>query len=542
MSAAPDGLAGLQSIPLAALRVSDTGAQAERRKRFDKAAIAELAESIRTVGLLQPLVVRPLDDGFQIIAGERRFLAAQVAGLEVVPAAVRELTDDQVLEVQLIENLQREGLHELVEAEGYEALMKRHSYTVDDLVAKVGKSRAYVYARLKLLALGKDGRKAFYDGKISASIALLLARIPGEKLQTEALKTIAQDRWDGPMSFRRAQEHIQQHYMLRLADAGFPTSDANLIPAAGACGTCPKRTGNQPELFADVKGADVCTDPGCFRAKREAHAARRVEQARAAGQVVIEGPAAKKIAPYGSRSDLKGYVRLDRQVYDDPKHRTARQILGKDAETVLVAVPGDREEASEVIEVVPEQAIRAALKESGVKVERTSSNPEQSAREKKAKRERAAREAIAQAVLAKAQTALGQHLGPQELRDVARGYWSEMQADTKKGLCKFLGWELVQVKSSYRGAYGDLEATAEAQLPKMDVPALNRFLLACVIAGELHVSAWSDAKPESLLRMASRYRVDADKIRRDLAAAEKAKSKKPEAKKAAKKVSKGKKR
>jgi ParB/RepB/Spo0J family partition protein len=194
MSAAPEVLAGVQSIPLASLRVSDTGAQAERRKRFDKAAIAELAESIRTVGLLQPLVVRPRDDGFQIIAGERRFLAAQAAGLDTVLAAVRELTDDQVLEVQLIENLQREGLHELVEAEGYEALMKRHGYTVDDLVAKVGKSRAYVYARLKLLALCKEGRKAFYDGKISASIALLVARIPGDSLQQEALKEITQGR------------------------------------------------------------------------------------------------------------------------------------------------------------------------------------------------------------------------------------------------------------------------------------------------------------------------------------------------------------
>jgi hypothetical protein len=336
------------------------------------------------------------------------------------------------------------------------------------------------------------------------------------------------------MSYREANEYVHSHFMLRLGEAGFPTSDETLLPAAGACGTCPKRTGNQPELFSDVKGADVCTDPACFRAKREAWATRRIEQARAAGQPVIEGAAAKRIAPYGGRSTLQGYSKLDDRVYDDPKRRTVRQILGNSAETVLVKVDGGKHDATEVVEVVPEQAIRAALKESGVKLDRSSSNPEQAAREKKAKRERAAREAIANAVLAKAQASLGQHLGPQELRDVARGYWSEMQADTKKALCKFLGWELVVVKDRYRGAHGDLEATAEAQLPKMDVPALNRLLLACVIAGELQVSTWSDAKPEGLLRMAARYRVDAAKIRRDLAAADKAAAKKPAAKKAAK--------
>lgn len=263
----------VQSIRLANIAVSETGAQAERRKHLDKAKLAELAESIKTVGLLSPIIVRIIDGVFEIVAGERRYLAAKLAGLEHIDASVRDLTDDQVLEVQLVENLQREDLHELAEAEGYEALQKLN-HTAEAIADKVGKSKAYVYARMKLLALCKDARKAFYEGKLSASTALLLARIPNDKLQAQALKENTQDRWDGPMSYRAAAEHIQNNYMLRLSDAGFKTEDPELVPAAGACGACPKRSGNQKELFGDVKGADICTDTVCFAAKRQAHAAR----------------------------------------------------------------------------------------------------------------------------------------------------------------------------------------------------------------------------------------------------------------------------
>ena len=127
---------------------------------------------------------------FEIVAGERRWRASREAGLDTIPAIVRTLDDSQVLEIQLVENLHREGLHELEEAEGYEILMQQHHYDIEQLVAKVGRSRAYVYARLKLLALDKKSRDAFYAGKLTAATALLLARIPVPALQQEALKAI----------------------------------------------------------------------------------------------------------------------------------------------------------------------------------------------------------------------------------------------------------------------------------------------------------------------------------------------------------------
>lgn len=147
-------------ISLDQLKPSSTESQTERRKHFDKAALGELADSIKTAGLINPVLVRPVNGHFEIVAGERRFMAAELAGVSEIPATVRELTDEQVLEIQLIENLQREGLHPLSEAEGYDKLIRTHGHTAEEIADKLGKSKAYVYARIKLLALGPAARQA----------------------------------------------------------------------------------------------------------------------------------------------------------------------------------------------------------------------------------------------------------------------------------------------------------------------------------------------------------------------------------------------
>jgi ParB family chromosome partitioning protein len=140
-------------LALNVLKPSQTHIQELRRSRFDTKLIDELAESIKGVGVLQAILVRPLGVGYEIVAGERRMLGAKKAGLKEIPATVRELNDEQVLEVQLIENLQREGLHELEEAEGYEELMKLKKISADAVADMVGRSRSYVFKRTKLLAL-----------------------------------------------------------------------------------------------------------------------------------------------------------------------------------------------------------------------------------------------------------------------------------------------------------------------------------------------------------------------------------------------------
>jgi ParB/RepB/Spo0J family partition protein len=258
------------------IRISRTN-----RKRFNQAKLSELAASILSKGLAQPILIRPVTptadepQSFEIVAGERRFRACIIAGLSVIPAFCRNLSDQEALELQILENLQRDNPHPLEEAEGYERLMMKHGYTADQLVDKLNKSRSYVYGRLKLCALNLEVRELFLDNEehLQASTALLIARIPLAKLQTKALNEILRPNGrvdDEPMSYRKAKEWLQQNYMLDLRKAIFLTDDAKLVKTAGNCNKCPKRAGNQPEVFEGVD-ANVCTDPECFKEKTAAH-------------------------------------------------------------------------------------------------------------------------------------------------------------------------------------------------------------------------------------------------------------------------------
>jgi len=157
--AAPPVVSSIQDIPLARIRESRTNP----RKVFDESKLAELAENIRQHGVLQPVLVRPLPDGeadtYELVAGARRFRASKIAKRECIPATVRELTDAQALELQVIENVQRVDVHPLDEAQGYAALIELQpdTYTVEGIAARVGRSPAYVNGRLRLIQLIPEG-------------------------------------------------------------------------------------------------------------------------------------------------------------------------------------------------------------------------------------------------------------------------------------------------------------------------------------------------------------------------------------------------
>lgn len=333
------------SLPLAQVEPSLTNP----RKHFDAARLQELADSIMASGIHQPILVRPLpaqrvaDTAFErnslkpratrptheIVAGERRYRAAKLAGLAQVPVIVKHMTDDQVLEAQILENLQREDLTELEEAEGYQTLMDHSQLTAEQVAAKVGKSRTYIYGRLKLLDLATEGREALRTGQIEASVALLVARIPDTAVQAKALKAILdQDHYQGQrVSARSAADLIRRQFMLSLDSAPFDIK-ADALTAAGACTACPKRTGANPDLFAEVKGADLCTDPTCHAAKVQAHRTATMAQAHQRGLTVIEGREAKAIMPNAWQNHLDGYLRLDNPA-DSPTGQPLRKVLAK---------------------------------------------------------------------------------------------------------------------------------------------------------------------------------------------------------------------
>jgi ParB family chromosome partitioning protein len=163
--------------------------RSQPRRAFNEQALGELADSIAQHGVLQPLLVRPLmGGGYQIVAGERRWRAARMAGVEEVPAVVREMSDSEVMEMALIENLQREDLNPLEEAQGYQSLMETYGMTQDEVAKTVGKSRPAVANALRLLNLPAQLQKLVSAGTISAGHARALLSFPDEKSMLEAAK------------------------------------------------------------------------------------------------------------------------------------------------------------------------------------------------------------------------------------------------------------------------------------------------------------------------------------------------------------------
>lgn len=346
------------------------------RKHFDQAKLGELADSIAASGVHQPVLLRPLPGSrvpetfgfrrqgaplpeYELVAGARRLRACRVAKVASIPAMIRELTDVQVVEIQIVENLQREDVTELEEAEGYEVLMRQSGLTVDQVGAKIGKSRSYVYARLKVLDLCHQAREALREGKIDFSKGLLIARIPDEALQLKALHFCSTPEWreGDPPSYRECALHVQREFMLKLDSARFKITDASLVPAAGSCRDCAKRTGANPDLFQDVKGADVCTDPKCFHSKEEAASALLKSQALERGQTIIEGREAKALMPTAYSTRVEGYLRLD-DAQDSPTDKPLRKLIGKAMEQAgvqptLVANP--HKDGEIVAVLLPEQ-------------------------------------------------------------------------------------------------------------------------------------------------------------------------------------------
>ncbi len=252
-----------QSVPLGML--SESPSNPRHRGKDD---LADLTQSIRSLGILEPLLVRECDDGLLIVSGHRRFRAASIAGLKEVPVRVLDITEQDALEVAIVENLQRRDVHPLDEADGFATLRDRMSAEV--IADRVGKSLPYVYQRLQLLKLTTKARKAFEKEQLSLGHALVIARLQ-PKDQDEVLSWS----WATSRGARELAEAIQSRIFLDLSKVSWPTDDAELVPKAGACGTCPKRAGTTPALFEDVAKGDTCTDPACFKAKSAAFLKRR---------------------------------------------------------------------------------------------------------------------------------------------------------------------------------------------------------------------------------------------------------------------------
>jgi ParB family chromosome partitioning protein len=257
------------------------------RRVFDAASLKELAASIHSQGVLSPLLVRPLtENGFEIVAGARRYRAAQIAEQETVPVRIKNMTDAEVIEAQLVENLIRAEIHPMEEAEGFARLLAldEPKYSIEQIAARVGKQPSFVASRIRLIDLVPAAVEAFYANEIGVGHALLLAKLPADQ-QEQALSACFKEVYNGSQNpvrillpVRNLQFWIESNVLLVLKDAPFDKRDVQLVPTAGSCADCPKRTGHNKLLFGDDFGKhnDQCTDPKCYQTKLAAHIAKTV--------------------------------------------------------------------------------------------------------------------------------------------------------------------------------------------------------------------------------------------------------------------------
>lgn len=258
------------------------------RRTFDEASLAELADSIRAAGIIEPLIVRRDGQAYKLVAGERRLRAAKLAGLKDAPCLVRELGPDEALRLAVLENLQRQDVSALEEAEGFARLIKGGEFTADTLAAKLGKSREHVYGRLRLLKLDAKVLAAMDKGQIEASVAGLLAKFP-PKLQPEILSRLSM-RAGGTLTFREAKEDIAAEFQ-PLADAPFliwtkGKCSESWGTSAPLCFECPHNSANMPDMGEQKK--PVCLNAECYGRKVTEHGRWQIEDARKAGRPVVE--------------------------------------------------------------------------------------------------------------------------------------------------------------------------------------------------------------------------------------------------------------
>jgi ParB family transcriptional regulator, chromosome partitioning protein len=365
-----------------------------------------------------------------------------------------------------------------------------------------------VKGRISLTELIPAAQSAFYDGRLTVAHALEIARLQPrdqEKALMECFPghrstgSILKDRKAEALTVRQLREWIEREIHLDLKNAPFDTQDPNLLPAAGACSTCPKRTGNNPLLFPEIKNKSLCMDPTCHQTKVQAFVQLRV------GPLVKAGPEPARISESPS---WQVHTKAPNTLYEGQYRRAERE--GECPHT-QVAVLVDGRKAGTVMHVCTDEKC---------KTHRQFSHYEISPQEREQRRkfalavrvQKESRSRILQAVRQKLPRALARA----DFEMVALDYFRRLGHDNHHRLFQVYGWEEKKTKTSWGGMSVDHEKLAEARIRAMTAADLNRFMVTCALVPNLYCPGYSSAetlsKEANLMRAALRYKVDAAKV------------------------------
>ena len=503
----PPVVSSIQDIPLAKIRESKTNP----RRFFDEAKLAELAENIRQHGVLQPILLRPLPEGdagtFELVAGTRRYRASKLAKRESIPATVRELTDAQALELQVIENVQRVDVHPLDEAQGYAALIELQpdTYTVESIASRIGRSPAYVSGRLRLIQLIPEAKQAFYEDKLTVAHAFEIARLQGTD-QRRALQecfpqyrnaaAILKDRKAEATTVRELRAWIEREIHLDLTNAPFDPQDEKLLPSAGACSRCPKQTGSNPLLFPEIpRKSAICTDRECYLAKVEALVQIRLKPLEEKGEKPLRVSQALAWQTNGHAKDVlyEGQYRRAKARAECPNTKAAVLIDGKGAGSIFYLCQADKCDVHNRVTRYQPTPLEKAQRKKEALAERV---------------EKLSRVRILEGIRKK----LPDVLSRPDLEMVALDYFRRLGHDNHRRLSKLYAWEEKKSQTSWGTETVDYEKIAAAAVEGMNAADLYRFLVVCPLVSDLYCPGYNPrqslSKDTNLGRAAARYKVD----------------------------------
>lgn len=519
-------------LPLSALVPSKTNP----RKKFEGPEFDGLVDSIRQLGVLEPLIVRPfrgfiagtgaaIDGKFEVVAGERRYRAAQKAGLKELPVRVMALSDREALEFQVVENQQREDVSPLEEARGYSTLlgaMQREDpktsrqKLVEQLAARIGMSARYVYARMKLVELAPEVVKALEEGKITASHADEIVRLQKPE-QSKALKFCTQQREQyssrttprqQPPPIREFKKFLASDLLVSLEKAPFDLEDAKLVPAAGACIACPKMAANDPLNVGSGVPGKTCLDPACFQAKKLAVvniSVAEITRKKGAAPVLLS-------EDYDPRGKKRQPGVLYQGEYDEDGYRAGayRKVRPEDGDCVKLGLFVDGDQMGKTVLVCtrarncPNHRYTPSRTPSGGK-------------EKKRRDEMKTRRRAIAAIFAKVKSepAVG------ELKAIAECLAGRIGHDIAKALCQALGY------APENKGVSDARGLLEGKIRKMERAELWAMLVALAVAEDAVIGSYGGSAMHRLGDVAKVYKVDLPALREQVKAERAAKTKKP---------------
>lgn len=527
--------------PITVASVNITGLNL--RKDFDQDKLKELGENILAKGQLAPIIVRAMNGNglYDLIAGERRLRAARLVGIEQLNATVLHITDEQAEELMIVENMQREDLHDLDYADGF-AKMQSRGYSVAQLALKVNKGETFIRDLLSLAEIPEIARKAFRAGEIQKSHCVLIGTIPDAK-QREAYAKDVLTMNRQPMTVKGAKEWKAQHYMRDLSSAPFPLEDATLDPEwTYTCtkGSCPYWNGNTPEN-RQGKRPNICLNPPHYTELVRRQGQRMIAKAMELDRLlkVIPPSEAKNLFyPTGGLTYNCGYANVsDADVHD---YRPGKSSVK--ASTIIKQVLVNQYLATDpkgnVVTLVKKKALETAAKTLGIQTSYSQSNTaaDKAAATKK-REDNAVKRAIAGAVFEQlertaakgfifATTArpIGQLLG------LAKHAVRNAPGAVGKFLCERL--ELKTPKTSWGGPDWQKALLKDLAAPRMarGRPAYLWSMLACVQVfsqlNEYTMKEWGRSKPNADdIAMCAAFGIDLKKIEARLRVEIKAKAK-----------------